>query len=105
MGTVYLAEDMQLGRQVALKTPHFQDDPSGELLQRFYREAQAAATLRHPNICPVHDVGKIDQTHYLSMAYIEGNPLSAFVRSSKAQPERQGAGARSQVGAGPAERA
>ncbi len=89
MGTVYLAEDMQLGRQVALKTPHFQDDPSGELLKRFYREAQAAATLRHPNICPVHDVGKIDQTHYLSMAYIEGNPLSAFVRSTKAQPERQ----------------
>jgi serine/threonine protein kinase len=89
MGTVYLAEDTQLGRQVALKTPHFQDDPSGELLKRFYREAQAAATLRHPNICPVHDVGKIDQTHYLSMAYIEGNPLSAFVRSSKPQPERQ----------------
>ena len=39
MGTVYLAEDTQLGRQVALKTPHFQDDPSGELLKRFYREA------------------------------------------------------------------
>ncbi len=89
MGTVYLAEDTQLKRQVALKTPHFDADPSGELLERLYREARAAATLRHPNICPVHDVGEIDGTHYISMAYIEGHPLSAFVRSSKPQPERQ----------------
>jgi serine/threonine protein kinase/formylglycine-generating enzyme required for sulfatase activity len=89
MGTVYLAEDTQLKRQVALKTPHFDTDPSGELLERLYREARAAATLRHPNICPVHDVGEIDGTHYISMAYIEGHPLSAFVRSSKPQPERQ----------------
>ena len=57
MGTVYLAEDTQLERQVALKTPHFEKDPTGELLERFYREARAAATLRHPNICPVYDVG------------------------------------------------
>jgi serine/threonine protein kinase/formylglycine-generating enzyme required for sulfatase activity len=89
MGTVYLAEDTQLKRQVALKTPHFDKDPSGELLERLYREARAAATLRHPNICPVHDVGEIDGTHYISMAYIEGHPLSAFIRSSKPQPERQ----------------
>ncbi|HEV8002331.1 MAG TPA: SUMF1/EgtB/PvdO family nonheme iron enzyme, partial [Planctomycetaceae bacterium] len=89
MGTVYLAEDTQLKRQVALKTPHFDTDPSGELLERLYREARAAATLRHPNICPVHDVGEIDGTHYISMAYIEGHPLSAFVRSSKPQSERQ----------------
>jgi serine/threonine protein kinase/formylglycine-generating enzyme required for sulfatase activity len=89
MGTVYLAEDTQLKRQVALKTPHFDQDPSGELLERLYREARAAATLRHPNICPVHDVGEIDGTHYISMAYIEGHPLSAFIRASKPQPERQ----------------
>lgn len=89
MGTVYLAEDTQLRRQVALKTPHFDKDPSGELLERLYREARAAATLRHPNICPVHDVGQIDGTHYISMAYIEGHPLSAFIRSTKPQPERQ----------------
>jgi serine/threonine protein kinase/formylglycine-generating enzyme required for sulfatase activity len=89
MGTVYLAEDTQLKRQVALKTPHFEQELSGELLERLYREARAAATLRHPNICPVHDVGEIDGTHYISMAYIEGHPLSAFIRSSKPQPERQ----------------
>jgi formylglycine-generating enzyme required for sulfatase activity/serine/threonine protein kinase len=89
MGTVYLAEDTQLKRQVALKTPHFEQDPTGELLERLYREARAAATLRHPNICPVHDVGEIEGTHYISMAYIEGHPLSAFIRANKPQPERQ----------------
>ena len=89
MGTVYLAEDTQLERQVALKTPHFEQQPTPELLERFHREARAAATLRHPNICPVYDVGQIGETHYISMAYIDGNPLSAFIRSAKPQPERQ----------------
>ena len=89
MGTVYLAEDTQLQRQVALKTPHFEQEPTAELLERFYREARAAATLRHPNICPVYDVGQIEGTHYISMAYIEGHPLSAFIRTGKPQPERQ----------------
>jgi serine/threonine protein kinase len=89
MGAVYLAEDTQLQRQVALKTPHFEQQPTSELLERFYREARAAATLRHPHICPVYDVGQIDGTHYISMAYIDGHPLSAFVRSSKQQQERQ----------------
>jgi serine/threonine protein kinase len=89
MGAVYLAEDTQLQRQVALKTPHFVSEPTPELLERFYREARAAATLRHPNICPVHDVGQIEGTHYITMAYIEGHPLSAFIQPSKPQPERQ----------------
>jgi choice-of-anchor C domain-containing protein len=88
MGMVYLAEDTQLQRQIALKTPHFEQQPTPELLERFYREARAAATLRHPNICPVYDVGQIEGTHYISMAFIEGHPLSAFIRS-KPQPERQ----------------
>ena len=89
MGMVYLAEDTQLLRQVALKTPHFEQEPTPELLERFYREARSAANLRHPNICPVHDVGQIEGTHYISMAFIDGHPLSAFVRTSKPQPERQ----------------
>jgi len=88
MGAVYLAKDTQLKRNVAIKTPHFEDDPSGELLQRFYREAEAAATLRHANICPVHDVGQIDGKHFISMAYIEGRTLSDLIKSGKAQNER-----------------
>jgi serine/threonine protein kinase len=89
MGAVYLAEDSQLKRQVAIKTPRFDDDPSGEMLSRFYREAHLAATLRHANICPVFDVGQIDGKHYISMAYIEGRPLSAFIQAGKPQAERQ----------------
>src|SRR5580704_15378173 len=88
MGAVYLAQDTQLERHVAIKTPHFEGDPTGELLARFYREARAAATLRNANICPVHDVGQIDGKHFISMAYIEGRSLSDLIKSGKAQNER-----------------
>jgi serine/threonine protein kinase len=95
MGTVYLALDTQLKRNVAIKTPHFEDDPTGELLKRFYREAEAAATLLNANICPVYDVGEIEGKHFISMAYIEGRPLSDVIHGadvihgSKPPSERQ----------------
>ncbi len=89
MGTVYLAEDTQLKRSVAIKTPHFIESQTEESLERFYREARVAATLRHTNICPVFDVGQIDGKHYISMAYIEGRSLSAFIQPDKPQTERQ----------------
>jgi predicted Ser/Thr protein kinase len=77
MGAVYLADDTQLERPVALKIPKFIGaDDDEEMAQRFYREAKAAALLRHANLCPVYDVGEIDGIRYLSMAYIEGRPLS-----------------------------
>lgn len=88
MGAVYLAEDTQLARQVAIKTPHFQNAPTPETIERFYREARAAAKLRNPNVCPVYDVGEIGGRHYISMAYIEGKPLSALIQP-KPLPERQ----------------
>jgi len=83
MGTVYLTEDTQLQRHVALKTPHFEQRPIPELLERFLREARTAGTLRHANICPVFDVGQIDDTYFFSMDFIDGNPLAAFIRSSE----------------------
>jgi len=76
MGAVYLADDTQLERPVALKIPKFTDDGDEDLAARFYREARAAAHLRHANLCPVYDVGEIEGIRYLSMAYIEGRPLS-----------------------------
>jgi serine/threonine protein kinase len=76
-------------RQVALKTPHFTEDPTGEQLERFFREARAAGNLRHQNICPIHDFGQIDGRHFITMAYIEGRPLSAFIQPDKQQTERQ----------------
>ncbi len=89
MGTVYLAQDTQLQRQVAIKTPKFSADSEQESLVRFYREARAAAAFRHPRICPVYDVGDIDGQHYITMAYIEGRPLSDFVNPAKPQSVRQ----------------
>jgi WD40 repeat protein/serine/threonine protein kinase len=90
MGDVYLAQDTQLDRQVALKVPMLDKEKEG-LLTRFYREARAAAALHHPNICPVHDVGEIDGVHYLTMAYIEGRSLAAYIRPEKPLPERSAA--------------
>lgn len=91
MGAVYLAHDTQLDRRVALKVPTFSADEHSEVIQRFYREARAAATLWHPNICPVYDVGQIDGIHYLTMAYIEGRPLSDFIQPGQPWSERQAA--------------
>lgn len=87
MGAVYLAHDTQLDRQVALKIPKFSATDGPELLERFYREARSAAMLRSDNICPVYDVGEIDGTHYIAMAFIEGRPLSAFVTADQRPPE------------------
>ena len=81
MGRVYKAFDRELRRVIALKIPHFQPDDV-ESLQRFKHEAQAAATFNHPNLCPVFDVGEHNGTHYLTMPFITGQPLSAIKRSS-----------------------
>lgn len=89
MGSVYLAFDTRLGRDVALKIPQLLGHPnSSEMVARFQREARAAATLHHPNICPVYDVDEIDGVHYLTMRFVEGKPLSKFVVRDKPQNPR-----------------
>jgi serine/threonine protein kinase len=88
MGTVYLAEDSELRRQVALKRPRVAGQEEAELLQRFYQEAHAAATLDHPNICPVYDIGEHDGVPYITMAYVDGRPLSHIIRERKVLNQR-----------------
>ena len=83
MGSVYLAHDNQLQRKVALKVPKFKDELTDKQRVRFYREARAAANLTHPNICAVYDVGEIDGTLYIAMAYIKGRPLSDYIVPDK----------------------
>jgi len=82
MGRVYLAHDQQLDRRVALKVPRFAGDDDADLVERFYREARAMATVHHPNLCPVYDVGQIDGRHFLTMAFIEGESLAQYLRRS-----------------------
>jgi serine/threonine protein kinase/class 3 adenylate cyclase len=91
MAAVYLARDTDLDRLVALKVPHFDPRYGPQLLERFAREARAAANLQHPNICPVHDVGKIDGIPYLTMGYVDGQPLSQMVGPGRTWPQREAA--------------
>ena len=86
MGTVYLAYDTRIDRQVALKVPHPDIACDSLSLERFYREARAAGRLRHPHICPVYDVDHVDGRHFLTMAYVEGRPLSEVARSYPDRP-------------------
>jgi serine/threonine protein kinase len=77
MGDVYRALDTRLGRIVAIKvlSPYLHDEPGFQ--QRFDREAKTLATLSHPHICPVFDVGRQDGRDFLVMEYLEGATLAA----------------------------
>mgnify|MGYP001206617562 CR=1 FL=1 len=89
MGSVYLAHDSQLSRDVALKVPQFSSNGPVDLIERFHREARSAAILTHPNICPVYDVGEHEGRHFISMGFIEGRPLSDYVQTGRQLPERK----------------
>jgi serine/threonine protein kinase len=83
MGTVYEARDNSLGRRVALKVPHAHHLIVPAHRTRFHREAQAAARIWHPNICPIFDIGEVDSTLYITMAYLEGKALGALVHDGE----------------------
>ena len=86
MAEVFLAEDQLLGRPVAVKVlfPEFAADPS--FVERFRREAQAAANLSHPNIVGVYDWGREESTYYIVMEYVEGKSLSQVIRKEGPLP-------------------
>lgn len=80
MATVFLADDTILNRKVALKLPHIANTNRNHL-DRFRREAQLSASLEHPNICQVYDIGEHEGRPYLTMAYIEGDTLDKIIRT------------------------
>jgi eukaryotic-like serine/threonine-protein kinase len=82
MGVVYRAEDKRIGRQVAIKTltENFSGQP--EMLERFYREAQAGI-LQHPNIVIVYDLGDEDGVPFIVMEYVSGDPLDKLIASGR----------------------
>jgi eukaryotic-like serine/threonine-protein kinase len=88
MGVVYLADDTTLGRRVALKVPTTPLAEGSPQRERFLREARAASTLSHPNLCPVYDVNEIDGVLFMTMAFVEGKPLSKVVQKGQQLPER-----------------
>ncbi|MDQ3133342.1 MAG: serine/threonine-protein kinase, partial [Acidobacteriota bacterium] len=82
MGEVYLAEDTTLRRKVALKLlpDFFTKDP--DRLRRFAQEARAASALNHPNIITIHEIGEIEDTHYIVIEYVAGETLRRRIAST-----------------------
>lgn len=92
MGIVYRAYDTELDRQVALKTPNHEISPNQEadFVVCLYEEARAAAKLvDHPHICSVYDVGQIDGIHFITMAYVPGQSLAEYLKSSGPIDQRE----------------
>src|SRR5918995_2249113 len=75
MGEVYLAEDMKLGRKVAIKILSEEYTTNKDRLHRFEQEAAAASNLNHPNILTIHEVGTDDGRHYIATEFIDGVTL------------------------------
>ncbi len=89
MAQVYRAMDRQLDRPVALKVLFPELSVDRTFVERFRREAQAAANLSHPNIVPVFDWGEDDGSYFIVMEYVEGRPLSAVLRDPQRLPPIQ----------------
>ena len=89
MAQVYRAMDRQLERPVALKVLFPELSVDRTFVERFRREAQAAANLSHPNIVPVFDWGEDEGSYFIVMEYVEGRPLSAVLRDPQPIPPRQ----------------
>jgi serine/threonine protein kinase len=88
MGVVYEAEQISLGRRVALKVLPFAATMDSRQLQRFQNEARAAASLEHPHIVPVYGVGCERGVHYYAMKFIDGQSLSELIQELKTAEER-----------------
>ena len=86
MAEVWAAEDTELGRQVALKLLHSRLAADQDFVERFRREASAAAGLQHPNVVSVYDRGESQGTYYIAMEYLRGPSLKDLVRRGPLEP-------------------
>ncbi len=92
MGLVYKGQDPKINRIVAVKTVRLDDEEdssSEEVRQRFYREAEAAGGLSHPNIVTIYDVGEEDDVSYIAMEYLEGESLVKYAKKPNLLPLRK----------------
>ena len=88
-GTVSKAHDTHLDRLVALKIPRLGVLGSEANAQRFLREARAAGNLRHPNIVPIYDAGKLGDSYFIASGFIEGQTLAHRLDDEDKLPQRE----------------
>lgn len=90
MGLVYLGDDPKIGRTVAIKTMSLGDEFEGDKLEdvkkRFFREAETAGRLNHPNIVTIYDVGEDQDLSYIAMDYLKGSDLMAWCKPDNLLP-------------------
>src|ERR671922_670638 len=79
MADVYLAEDQELGRRVAIKFPTDRHAGDAQFVERFRREAKNAAGLSHPNIVSIYDRGEAEGSYYIAMEYLDGSTLKELI--------------------------
>jgi serine/threonine protein kinase len=88
MGVVYKARQIALNREVAIKMILSGQFANDDEMERFYAEAEAAASLNHPNIVTIYEIGQIDGRHFFSMEYVPGESLADLVRDRPLAPRR-----------------
>src|ERR1700687_5756167 len=86
MANVYLAEDQELGRRVAIKILDDRHAADEQFVERFRREAKNAAGLSHPNIVSIYDRGEAEGTYYIAMEYLDGRSLKELIVSRGPAP-------------------
>jgi eukaryotic-like serine/threonine-protein kinase len=86
MGEVFLAQDIHLDRKVAIKMLPAKSIGNEQAKKRLFREAKAAATLDHPNICSIYEVGEEGDCAFIAMQYIEGRTLSRIIKNNALSP-------------------
>src|SRR5881394_2311509 len=79
MANVYLAEDQELGRSVAIKMLDERHSQDEQFVERFRREAESAAGLSHPNVVSIYDRGEAEGSYYIAMEYLDGRTLKELL--------------------------